>query len=71
MRRVKQQVLEARFMRRQPYIPPPGSDHGRDEEMRPPPPPADAPKPRVTFTPGVIVCVKFNEPMVDIKAFKV
>lgn len=69
MRRVKQQVLEARFMRRQPYNPP-GSDHGRDEEMRPPPPPVDAPKPRVTFTPGVIVGVKFNDPMIDVKAFK-
>ncbi|KAK3931541.1 La-related protein 7 [Frankliniella fusca] len=70
MRKVKQQVLEARFMRRQPHCPPYGLDHGRDEEMRPPPPPVDAPKPRVTFVPGVIVCVKFNEPMVDLKAFK-
>lgn len=70
MRKVKQQVLEARFMRRQTHYPPYGLDHGRDEEMRPPPPPVDAPKPRVTFVPGVIVCVKFNEPMVDLKAFK-
>ncbi|XP_034243930.1 la-related protein 7 [Thrips palmi] len=70
MQRVKQQVWEARFMRRQPYTPHPAWDHGRNEEMRPPPPPIDAPKPRTTFIPGVIVCVKFNEPMVDVKGFK-
>lgn len=58
-------------MRRQPFLAPQLLDHGRDEEMRPPPPPVDAPKPRVTFVPGVIVCVKFNEPVVDVKAFKV
>lgn len=71
MQRVKQQVLEARFMRRTPYTPHPAWDHGRNEEMGPPPPPIDAPKPRVTFVPGVIVCVKFNEPMVDVRGFKV
>lgn len=69
MQRVKQQVWEARFLRRQPYTPHPAWDQGRSE-MRPPPPPVDAPKPRVTFTPGVIVCVKFNEPMVEVRGFK-